>query len=168
MLKIRNMITINLIYMVVFSMATTASEASDKKIESEETLSSKPFTEAKDISDSNKNENSLEEGLILNRTMTRLGYNFYREFVSSYRDIGGINEHSGLTVVEQPTARSGSKITILHNRKPIFITFISPVSRYIYAQAGAAAKRIDLQLKQAKDQTKWTVFENPDLATEEY
>ncbi|MGS0727771.1 CsgE family curli-type amyloid fiber assembly protein, partial [Shewanella sp. 0m-11] len=75
-----------------------------------------------------KVETDLIDGLILNRAMTRFGHRFYREFVAAYRDIGGVAQHSGLTVVEQATARSGSKISILHNRRPIYITVVSPAS----------------------------------------
>ncbi|WP_231926307.1 curli production assembly/transport protein CsgE [Shewanella benthica] len=40
-----------------------------------------------------------------------------------------------MSIVERATARSGSEITILHNRKPIYITVVSPASRNIDDQA---------------------------------
>ncbi|WP_372943285.1 curli production assembly/transport protein CsgE [Shewanella sp.] len=115
-----------------------------------------------------KREDDLIDGLILNRAMTRLGHRFYREFVSAYRDINGLNNHNGLTVVEQATARNGSKILVLHNRKPIFITFVSPASRSLDAQADMAAKRVNDLLLQYQQQSKWSAFSDPDLASDEF
>ncbi|GIU07865.1 MULTISPECIES: curli production assembly/transport protein CsgE [unclassified Shewanella] len=115
-----------------------------------------------------KVETDLIDGLILNRAMTRFGHRFYREFVAAYRDIGGIVEHSGLTIVEQATARSGSKISILHNRKPIYITVVSPASRNIDDQALAAAGRVNQKLKQNQRQASWSQFLDPDLAPDEF
>ena len=115
-----------------------------------------------------KHEGDLVDGLILNRAMTRFGHRFYREFVSAYRDMGGMTDHSGLTIVEQATARSGSKITILHNRKPIFITVVSPASRNLDLQASAAAVKVDMLLKQSKKQANWLSISDPDLAPDEF
>ncbi|MGL4639618.1 MAG: CsgE family curli-type amyloid fiber assembly protein [Shewanella sp.] len=168
MLFILKLIRFTLFGFIFTAMAVLAADIQDEHSASEESISLKPLTEAKSIDDTDEYEKSVEGGLILNRTMTRLGYNFYREFVSSYRDIGGLNDHSGLTVVEQATARDGSKISILHSRKPVLMTVVSPVSRNIEAQAVAAAKRIDQQLRQLKNQNQWLGFENPDLAPEEY
>ncbi|MGS0681399.1 curli production assembly/transport protein CsgE [Shewanella sp. 125m-7] len=115
-----------------------------------------------------KIETDLIDGLILNRAMTRFGHRFYREFVAAYRDIGGMAEHSGLTIVEQATARSGSKISILHNRKPIYITVVSPASRNIDEQALGAAKYVNQKLKQNRKQAGWSQFLDPDLASDEF
>ncbi|MEZ9593750.1 curli production assembly/transport protein CsgE [Shewanella sp. 10N.261.52.F9] len=115
-----------------------------------------------------KIETDLIDGLILNRAMTRFGHRFYREFVADYRDIGGMAQHSGLTVVEQATARSGSKISILHNRKPIYITVVSPASRNIDEQALAAAKWVNQKLTQNQKQASWAQFLDPDLAPDEF
>ncbi|WP_299806059.1 curli production assembly/transport protein CsgE [uncultured Shewanella sp.] len=115
-----------------------------------------------------KVETDLIDGLILNRAMTRFGHRFYREFVAAYRDIGGVVEHSGLTIVEQATARSGSKISILHNRKPIYITVVSPASRNIDDQALVAASRVNQKLRQNQRQASWSQFLDPDLAPDEF
>lgn len=115
-----------------------------------------------------KVETDLIDGLILSRAMTRFGHRFYRQFVADYRDIGGVTRHSGLTVVEQATARSGSKISILHNRKPIYITVVSPASRNIDEQAMSAAKYVNQKLKQHQKQASWAQFLDPDLAPDEF
>nr|WP_275658948.1 CsgE family curli-type amyloid fiber assembly protein [Shewanella sp. Isolate11] len=115
-----------------------------------------------------KVESDLIDGLILNRAMTRLGHRFYREFVAAYRDIGGTTDHSGLTVLERATARNGSKISILHNRRPIFITIVSPANRYIDKQAKAAASRVDRLVQQSQQQASWAQWLDPDLAADEF
>ncbi|WP_394129963.1 curli production assembly/transport protein CsgE [Shewanella maritima] len=114
-----------------------------------------------------RKETDLIDGLILNRAMTRFGHLFYREFVSAYRDINGYSKHNGLSVHEQATARSGSKITVLHNRKPVFVTFVSPASRNVDKQALAAAQRINTVLQQQQQQTLFGAFSDPDLAPDE-
>ncbi|WP_228768498.1 curli production assembly/transport protein CsgE [Shewanella sp. TC10] len=121
-----------------------------------------------DISDAiPRTENDLIDGLILNRAMTRLGHRFYRDFVSSYRDIGGDTKHSGITVIEQATARSGSKILIQQNRKTIFVTFVSPISRNIDAQASYAAKKVNATIKKVNERALLGNFFDPDLAPDE-
>ncbi|WP_299573679.1 curli production assembly/transport protein CsgE [uncultured Shewanella sp.] len=128
----------------------------------------KPGTKSIIVNDNKpKQESDLIDGLILNRAMTRLGHRFYREFVAAYRDIGGNNKHSGLTVVEQATARSGSKILIQHNRKTIFVTFVSPVSRNMDDQADYAAKRVNAAVTKRNEQAVLGALFDPDLAPDE-
>ena len=135
---------------------------------SDEDLSRKE-TPVQDISDNKpKIESDLIDGLILNRTMTRFGHRFYTEFVMDYRDIGGMTDHDGLTIKEQASARNGSRMTILHNRKPIFVTVVSPASRSIDAQAQSAASYVDKLLRQQKDQSAWSALMDPDLAADEF
>lgn len=113
-------------------------------------------------------ESDLIDGLILNRAMTRVGHRFYREFVAAYRDMGGITEHSGLSIVERATARNGSKLSILLNRKPIFVTIVSPASRHLDKQAESAAVRVNQLLKQNQNQAVWAQWLDPDLAPDEF
>ena len=115
-----------------------------------------------------RQESDLIDGLILNRAMTRIGHRFYREFVAAYRDIGGMTEHGGLSIVELATARSGSKITVLHNRKPVFVTVVSPASRQLDRLALQSATRVDAILKQNKKQASWVQWLDPDLAPDEF
>ncbi|AZG75195.1 curli production assembly/transport component CsgE [Shewanella livingstonensis] len=140
---------------------STASKAQESSLSSNE-----PIVSVNDAKP--KREADLIDGLILNRAMTRFGHRFYREFVSAYRDINGMSNHSGLTVVEQATARNGSKILVLHNRKPIFVTFLSPASRNIDAQANMAAKRVNASLLQYQQQARWAALSDPDLAPDEF
>ncbi|MCL2915950.1 curli production assembly/transport protein CsgE [Shewanella corallii] len=126
-------------------------------------------TPVQDISDNKpKIESDLIDGLILNRTMTRFGHRFYKEFVMDYRNIGGMTDHDGLTIKEQASARNGSRMTILHNRKPVFVTVVSPASRNIDAQAKSAASYVDKVLRQQRDQAAWSSLMDPDLAADEF
>ena len=64
-------------------------------------------------------------GVIVDRTMTRLGENFYfffsQQLNEKYPDL-----KENLTVKEIPTALSGSIIEVYHSRKAIFRTALSP------------------------------------------
>ena len=159
---------------VEFTKAEIASDPDDVVPESKASIAQEnslkqPDNKVVNVSDAKpKRETDLVDGLILNRAMTRFGHRFYREFVSAYRDINGMSEHSGLTIVEQATARSGSKILVLHNRKPIFVTFVSPASRNIDEQADMAAKRVNVSLLQYQQQAQWNAFSDPDLASDEF
>ncbi|WP_298769554.1 CsgE family curli-type amyloid fiber assembly protein [uncultured Shewanella sp.] len=113
-------------------------------------------------------EANLGDGLILNRSMTRFGHRFYREFVIDYQDIGGTVTHGGLTIIEKATARDGSLITITHNRKVIFKTVISPANNNIDEQAKIAATKVDQMLKRQQQQAGWGQWLDPDLASDEF
>ena len=157
-----------------FTKAEIASNSNDVVPESkvsvaQENALKQPDDKVVNVSDDKpKRETDLVDGLILNRAMTRFGHRFYREFVSAYRNINGMSDHSGLTIVEQATARSGSKILVLHNRKAIFITFVSPASRNLDEQADMAAKRVNVSLLQYQQQAQWNAFSDPDLASDEF
>ncbi|MFA0440918.1 curli production assembly/transport protein CsgE [Vibrio sp. 10N.222.51.C12] len=64
-------------------------------------------------------------GVIVDRTMTRLGENFYFFFSQKVNDKYPELEEN-LTVKEIPTALSGSIIEVYHSRKTIFRTALSP------------------------------------------
>ncbi|MCZ4337033.1 curli production assembly/transport protein CsgE [Shewanella colwelliana] len=148
---------------LVFLLCCVTAQAEDTVI------GKAPQVQQQNISDAlPKQESDLIDGLILNRAMTRVGHRFYREFVAAYRDIGGMTQHSGLSVVERATARSGSKVLILHNRKPVYITVISPASRDLDKQAVGAAKRVNQVLMQNQKQSSWAQWLDPDLAPDEF
>lgn len=65
------------------------------------------------------------EGLIIDRTMTRLGDDFYFFFTQYMNDRHGSLQEN-LVVKERPTALSGSIISVLHRDKVIYRTALSP------------------------------------------
>ena len=85
------------------------------------------------------NNFSEVNGIIVDRTITRLGDDFYFFFSQSlnesYPDL-----KENLTVKERPTALSGSIIEVKHSRKTIFRTALSPGSRQAKEQATDATQ----------------------------
>lgn len=69
-------------------------------------------------------ENEVD-GLIIDRTITRLGDDFYFFFAQFLNERHGSLKEN-LTVKERPTALSGSIITVLHREKVIYRTALSP------------------------------------------
>lgn len=87
---------------------------------------------------------SLEElnGLIIDRTMTRIGRLFYAEFSQQ------LNENSdsldeNLTITEKTTAKFGTIITIWHGQKIVFRTSMSPRMKESKEQAAAAVRTVN-------------------------
>lgn len=76
-------------------------------------------------------------GLIIDRTMTRLGANFYTAFSQLVNDRHE-NLKENITVKERPTALSGSIITIFHLGKPIYKTALSPARKLASERAEQA------------------------------
>ncbi|WP_394142928.1 curli production assembly/transport protein CsgE [Vibrio chagasii] len=85
------------------------------------------------------NDFSEVNGIIVDRTITRLGDDFYFFFSQSlnesYPDL-----KENLTVKERPTALSGSIIEVQHSRKLIFRTALSPGRRQAKERAADATR----------------------------
>lgn len=64
-------------------------------------------------------------GIVINRTMTVLGWNFYKSFTDIWQSLYPDSE-SSLTIVERPTAQFGSEIWINYRDRAVFHTFLSP------------------------------------------
>ncbi|WP_225445103.1 curli production assembly/transport protein CsgE [Photobacterium arenosum] len=89
-----------------------------KSLEGDEPLEAKGRLESLD---------SLREisGAVIDRTMTRLGADFYSLFAQKLEDqVDELKEN--LLVKERPTALSGSIITIYHRQNIIYRTALSP------------------------------------------
>lgn len=85
------------------------------------------------------NDFSEVDGIIVDRTITRLGEDFYFFFSQSLNDnYPDLKEN--LTVKERPTALSGSIIEVQHSRKPIFRTALSPGRRQAKERAADATR----------------------------
>lgn len=77
------------------------------------------------------------EGLIIDRTMTRLGKDFYFSFSMIMNNEYGDLEVN-LTIAERPTALSGSIITIYHFDRILYRTALSPVRQQAELKAEEA------------------------------
>lgn len=64
-------------------------------------------------------------GIIINRTITVLGWNFYRFFTDIWQSLYPDSD-SSLTIVERPTAQFGSEIWIDYRDITVFHTFLPP------------------------------------------
>ncbi|MEJ2766061.1 CsgE family curli-type amyloid fiber assembly protein [Photobacterium sp. MCCC 1A19761] len=78
-------------------------------------------------------------GAVIDQTMTRLGEEFYSRFAQKLSDEFDDLEEN-LTIKERPTALSGSIISILHRRKAIYRTALSPGRDQIEAKVDEAIK----------------------------
>lgn len=80
-------------------------------------------------------------GVIVDRTMTRLGEQFYF-FFSQQMNEQYVDINENFTVEERPTALRGSIVTIIHSRKPIYRTALSPGQRKAKEKAQEAVSAI--------------------------
>lgn len=64
-------------------------------------------------------------GMLVNRTVTVLGKDFYRYFSNTWRYSDQSSRYS-ISIHERPTARFGSEIWILYRQQRIFHTFLPP------------------------------------------
>ncbi|WP_038177411.1 MULTISPECIES: curli production assembly/transport protein CsgE [Vibrio] len=137
-----NLKNISLIIFVITSFTSQHVFSSESSFENKEEIESK--TDAYIL------ENEVD-GLIIDRTMTRLGDDFYF-FFSQY-----LNERHGslkenLTVKERPTALSGSIISVLHRERVIYRTALSPGRKQAENKAKAAMNAVTSYLIRWKAQ----------------
>ena len=117
----------------------------------------------------NGNEVEIEDegikGLIVDNTVTFIGRRFYNAFSIAWLDYQ-IGQGENFSIHEQPTARSGSRIWIEHNRKKLFQVFLSPVLANIVVTARKAAKSVSTRFETLRLER--LLFTNPDLAEDEF
>lgn len=106
----------------------------------------------------------LPGGVILNRTITIVGHDFYQYFSTGWRTRDN-NERYSISIVERPTAIRGSEIWIEYRNKRVFRTFLSPARSAVKAISQRAVgivynTIVDMELQQL-------LFEDHDLAREE-
>lgn len=106
----------------------------------------------------------LLTGIVVNRTVTVLGWDFYHYFSSSWRD-NPVSEHYSVSVHERPTAIRGSEIWVEYNHQRVFHTYLAP-ARSAVKDVSDAAVRIVAQNVEALDINR-LLGEDQDLGTEE-
>jgi len=79
-------------------------------------------------------------GIVVNRTVTVLGNDFYRSFARTWREEDGDNRYS-IAVYERPTARFGSEIWVQYRQARVFHMFLSP-ARQAAEDIGQKAAKI--------------------------
>ncbi|USD67150.1 curli production assembly/transport protein CsgE [Vibrio sp. SCSIO 43136] len=84
-------------------------------------------------------------GLIIDRTMTRLGEDFYDAFTLKMNEkYDSLSEN--LTVKERATALSGSIISVTHRNKIIYRTALSPGRRQAEEKADQALRSVSAHI----------------------
>lgn len=64
-------------------------------------------------------------GVVVNRTVTVLGHDFYRYFATWWRETDEDNQYS-ISIHERPSARWGSEVWVQFRRDRVFHTFLPP------------------------------------------
>ncbi len=105
------------------------------------------------------------KGLVVDHTVTFIGRRFYNAFSIAWLDYQ-VGQGENFSIHEQPTAISGSRIWIEHNRKKLFQVFLSPVLANIVGTARKAAKSVSSRFETL--QLERVLFNNPDLAADEF
>jgi len=103
-------------------------------------------------------------GVVLNRTITVMGKDFYQYFAATWRtkDTGG---HYSVSVHERPTAIRGSEIWVQFGQTRVFHAFLSPARSAVRQVSRQAAdlvyeRVVELDLQRL-------LFQSKDLGPEE-
>ena len=103
-------------------------------------------------------------GIVINRSITVLGKDFYHYFVTAWRHKDGDSKYT-ITVYERPSARWGSEIWIEFRRTRMFHTFMSPARQ---AAREISEEAADIVYRNIMDnEVQRALFKSPDLAEEE-
>lgn len=104
-------------------------------------------------------------GIVINKTVTVQGHDFYRFFTTMWR-AQGLDTHYTITIYERPSARWGSEVWVDYRRQQMFHTFLPPARSQTRAISEYA---VNLVLENLMDsETERLLTHNPDLAPEEF
>ncbi|HEX7387599.1 MAG TPA: CsgE family curli-type amyloid fiber assembly protein [Castellaniella sp.] len=115
--------------------------------------------------DSGNINNAPLGGIIINRTMTVLGWDFYSNFSEIWLALHPDSPYM-LTITERPTAQFGSEIWVDYRDIHIFHTFLSP-ARSGVKEASQNAVNIAYQNIQRIEQARKELKNDVDLGPEE-
>ncbi len=103
-------------------------------------------------------------GVVINRTVTVLGWDFYQNFAAIWRAKYADSRYT-VSVHERPTAQFGSEIWVEYKEKRMFHAFLAPARS---ATKPVAAAAVDLVYKNIVDSNVQSLlFSDVDLAPEE-
>jgi len=103
-------------------------------------------------------------GVVINRTITVLGREFYQYFSATWRD-KELSERYTVTIYERPTAIRGSEMWVQYGNRRVYHAFLSP-SRS--AAKDISRKAVEIVYKNIIDlDVQQLLFKNEDLGPEE-
>jgi curli production assembly/transport component CsgE len=115
--------------------------------------------------DSGTINNDRLGGIVINRTMTVLGWDFYSTFSEIWEALHPDSPYM-LTIIERPTAQFGSEIWVDYRDIHIFHTFLSP-ARSGVKEASQEAVNLAYQNIQKIEQARKEFDHDADLGPEE-
>ncbi|WP_246129697.1 curli production assembly/transport protein CsgE [Verticiella sediminum] len=103
-------------------------------------------------------------GMVINRTITVLGREFYQHFAAFWRDMPESDRYS-VSVHERPTAIRGSQVWVQFGQKRVFQAYLSPARA---AAKDASQQAAQLSYKNVLDiEVARMLFQDRDLGPEE-
>jgi curli production assembly/transport component CsgE len=103
-------------------------------------------------------------GIVADQTVTVAGQDFYRQFVTQWHDRDN-TDHYELVVVERPSPRWGTLISVMYKQRQIFRMQLPP-SRAAIPQLGAQAVDVVYQAVVDSDVAQ-RLFKDTDLGRDE-
>lgn len=103
-------------------------------------------------------------GVVVNRTVTVLGKDFYRYFSTRWRQTDESSRYS-ISIHERPTARFGSEIWVQYRQQRMFHTFLPPARSATRAISEVAVDQVLENV--ARRELERLTTRNPDLGPEE-
>ena len=103
-------------------------------------------------------------GIVINRTVTVLGWDFYHYFAAAWRE-NEASDHYSVSVYERPTAIRGSEVWVEYNHQRVFHTYLSPARSAVKDVSEAAVKTTYENI--AAIDINRLLFQDKDLGSEE-
>lgn len=103
-------------------------------------------------------------GVLINRTVTVMGKDFYQYFSANWRD-KEMSDRYSISIHERPSAIRGSEMWVQFGQRRVFHTFMSPARA---AVKEASAQAADIAYKNVVElEVQRLLFQDKDLAQEE-
>lgn len=114
--------------------------------------------------DSGQINNDPLGGIIINRTMTVLGWDFYKSFSELWQTLHP-NSSFTITIYERATPQYGSEMWVSYRDQRVFHTFLAPTRSGVKA---ASIDAVDTAYKNIVNlNIQLRLFKSPDLGPEE-
>lgn len=105
-------------------------------------------------------------GFVTDSTVTFVGQEFYRAFVTKWREMPLVDRYV-VNIFERPSARWGSLVWVEYSHKRLYSTFLSPARRDAIRASAEYAAQSTYESIVEQDVTR-LLFRDADLAPEEF